>query len=95
MPISEAIRLRKLEIRHAEAMARNDALVALAKSPLCQAALVWLVVEGAQRAFNFGSVSGSILEAGAMARMFDVEKVTGDISAIAKAAAPLVPAVIR
>lgn len=66
-----------------------EQLVALLKAPLMQALLTWLVVEYLQTNAGFGSISGTVLESGAMLRMFDIEKTTSDITKLAESLAPL------
>lgn len=68
---------------------QTEQLVALMKAPLMQALVTWLIVEYLQKEFGFGSISGTVLESGAMLRMFDIEKTTNDISKLAESLAPL------
>lgn len=61
----------------------------LLKSPLMQALITWIIVETLQAHLGYGSISGTVLEAGTMVRMFDIEKTTSDISKLAESLAPL------
>lgn len=68
---------------------QTEQLVALLKAPLMQALVTWIIVESLQKEFGYGSISGTVLESGAMLRMFDIEKTTNDISKLAESLAPL------
>lgn len=59
------------------------------KSPLFQAFIVWTAVEALQRFYQFGSVSGSILEGASVGRIFDIEKTLADVTKVSESLAPV------
>lgn len=84
-----------VKVARIQANAQSEAhLMELAKSPLVQALLVWIVVEYLQRYHKFGAITGTVLEGGTMVKLLapEFKASTDNIAAIAKAVAPMLPA---
>lgn len=71
-----------------------EQLVSLLKEPLLQLLIVYLIVEYFQRYHQFGQLAGTAVEAAAMSRSINMEKIIGYMADTAKAVAPVAGAAL-